>query len=97
MTAVIVIWVLCAIAGALVAENRGRSAPGWAFICLLTGVIGLLILVISPRGQPRPAEAVPARELHDAVCPGCSASLKAPVGTAKCPHCQTYMKVFDPA
>lgn len=28
MSALIVIWVLCGIAGAVVAEKRGRSAPG---------------------------------------------------------------------
>jgi TctA family transporter len=52
MSALIAIWVLCGIAGAAVAEKRGRNALGWGLICILTGVLGLFVLVVSPRRPP---------------------------------------------
>jgi TctA family transporter len=56
MSALIVIWVLCGIAGAVVAEKRGRNAGGWAIVCILTGVLGLLVLVVMPRRPPLGAD-----------------------------------------
>jgi TctA family transporter len=52
VSALIVIWVLCGIAGAVVAEKRGRNAGVWALVCILTGVFGLLVLVVLPRRDP---------------------------------------------
>lgn len=58
MDALIGIWLLCGIAGAVLAEKRGRSAATWAGICILTGLVGLLVLVVMP--APTPDTAFPS-------------------------------------
>ncbi len=87
MSALIVIWILCAIAGAAVADKRGRNPAGWAVICILTGLIGLLILLVIPRrGNTRTGvQADDAR----VPCPACAELI---LPSAKlCKHCGTSL------
>lgn len=87
--AILVIWIICAIVGALIADKKGRSAPIWALICSLTGVFGILVLALVPRvtsNSPAPGELEsPAR----VPCPACSEPI---LPTAKlCKHCGTAL------
>jgi hypothetical protein len=96
MSALIAIWVLCGIAGAVVAEKRGRNALGWGVICILTGVLGLFVLVVSPR-QDAAAKAVPDPgpvQRWKVPCAHCGEPLLAQAGdSVGCPHCKQRMQV----
>jgi hypothetical protein len=41
------------IAGAIIAENKGRNARGWFLACLLFPVSGLIILLVLSPLKPR--------------------------------------------
>jgi hypothetical protein len=43
----VVIWLICAIIGAVMAEKRGRSTVGGFMLGLLLGLIGLAIIAIA--------------------------------------------------
>jgi len=48
-----ILWIALAILTALAAASRGRSGVGWFFIGLLTGIFGLIaVLVMSPVNEP---------------------------------------------
>jgi hypothetical protein len=83
MAALIVIWLLCALGGAIIAEKRGRSPLGWAVVCLFTGLIGLLIVAVIPRGDTtNPAAGrVPCPACREAILPEARI----------CPHCKTSL------
>ncbi len=51
MEFLIVIWIIFAIIGAVMAGNRNRSTLGWAVICGFTGLIGILILAIAGKNR----------------------------------------------
>jgi hypothetical protein len=95
MTALIVIWLVCGIIGAVIAESRGRNAFGWGLFCLLTGVIGLFIVAVSPRPDPAKAEPDPQPVQRWKVpCAHCGRPLLAHAGeSVGCPHCQQRMQV----
>jgi hypothetical protein len=82
MAVLIVVWVICAIAGALIAERKGRSAGLWAVICLLTGVFGILVIAV----MSKQTQAAPAGQGRVA-CPACSEAIL-PTATL-CKHCGT--------
>jgi hypothetical protein len=56
MEILIALALICAIASALVAQSKGRSAGAWAFIGFLTGLIGLLIVAVMPPVKAEVAE-----------------------------------------
>lgn len=48
MTTFLVIALICAFIGALVAGSKGKNPILWAAICFATGVIGLIIIACQP-------------------------------------------------
>ncbi|MFL0289325.1 hypothetical protein ACJH6H_29320 [Mycobacterium sp. SMC-21] len=52
MEMLLVIWVLCGIASAVIAGSKNRSRLGWFVLGLLLGVIGLVIIAVLPRQAP---------------------------------------------
>ena len=49
---VAVVVVVLPIAGAIIAENKGRNARGWFLGCLLFPLSGILILLVLPALRP---------------------------------------------
>jgi hypothetical protein len=51
MSTVVIIWIICAIIGAAMADSRGRSTLAWAIICGLTGIFGILALALAGKAR----------------------------------------------
>jgi hypothetical protein len=71
----ILIWIVCGIASAVIASNRGASGCLWFGLGVLLGPIGLAASFVSGKGQ-RP-------------CPFCRKNIHAEA--TKCPYCQSTM------
>jgi hypothetical protein len=57
----LVIWIVLAIIGAIVASNKGRSGVGWFFLCLLLTPLTILVLLALPTlkaTEPQPVRLV---------------------------------------
>jgi len=77
----IMIWIGCAFAAAIVAGNKGRNAFGWFFIGLALGVFGILMAVlVSDRNKERLATAERANRATEVAesrkCPYCAEQIK---------------------
>lgn len=48
MDSLLMLWLLCGIAGMMLASHKHRSPVAWFFICFLTAFIGLIILGLMP-------------------------------------------------
>ncbi len=48
---VLLIWVGCAVATAVIARNKGRNGCIWLAIGIVLGAIGLIIALIVPRSK----------------------------------------------
>lgn len=51
MSVWVVVWLACSVIGALIAENRGHHRSSGFFAGLLLGVLGLVLLVLIPKGD----------------------------------------------
>jgi hypothetical protein len=51
----LVLWIVIAVVGAIVASNRGRSGVGWFFLCLVLPVMILVLLALPSRRPPQPS------------------------------------------
>jgi hypothetical protein len=74
------IWIVLAIVGAIVANNKGRWGGGWFFVCLLLTPLAILVLLALP--TLKPTEAQPVRLVEGSseptkVCPQCAETVKA--------------------
>jgi hypothetical protein len=77
---VLVIWIIVAIVGAIVAGNKGRSAVGWFFLCLLLTPLAILVLLALPTlklPEPQPVRVVAEPEDATKTCPQCAEVIKA--------------------
>lgn len=63
------IWMAFAIVTALAASGRGRNAVGWLFIGLLTGIFGLIAVLVLPRVE---AQSAPQRNVDEIALQGSS-------------------------
>lgn len=48
---VILIWIGCGVATAVIARNKGRNGCIWFAIGIVLGIIGLVIALIVPRAK----------------------------------------------
>ena len=51
MELILIIWIVAAVAGALIAKSRGRSALGWAVACFLFPPAIVVVAVASPKSR----------------------------------------------
>jgi hypothetical protein len=74
--AIVVFWIIIAIAGAIVAGNKGRSGVGWFFTCLFLSPLAILVLLALPTlkpPEPQPVRLVGApSEVERRPCPYCA-------------------------
>lgn len=56
----LLIWICFAVLTAIAAKSRGRSFLGWLFVGLITGVFGLIAVLVMARVEPDTA-VVPSR------------------------------------
>jgi hypothetical protein len=48
LIAIVVVWGLCGVTCAIIADSRGRSVPGWLVLGFLLGVFGLILVIVLP-------------------------------------------------
>jgi len=72
MITILLIWLVIAIVGGIIASNKGRSAFGWFVLCLILPILIIIILVlpslkaqaastINTEATPQPAAEPPAK------------------------------------
>ena len=92
MLVFVVVWVICAIVGALIADRKGRSTALWALVCLITGVFGILVIAVLPRqkdGEVSVSGQSAQLDSGRVPCPACSELI---LPSAKlCKHCGTTL------
>jgi hypothetical protein len=48
----IILWAVCAIVGAVIADSKGRNPFLWAVLCLVFGLVGILVISVLPNEKP---------------------------------------------
>jgi hypothetical protein len=70
------VWIVCVIATAVVAANKGRNALGWLGLGILLGPIALLVVAMMGPNKPvLEAEAIQSGDSKK--CPYCAEVIKA--------------------
>jgi len=91
MGGMLILSLLAALAGGLLADRKGRSAPVWAVICFLFP-LSLVVLAFLPHVRrirttcPGCGGALPEGRT---TCPGCGYAR--PIELVECPHCGTMV------
>lgn len=90
MEILLVVWVLCGIASAVIANAKNRSAFGWFILGLLLGVLGLLIIAVLPQQAP-----LPPLGMRRVNCVRCTAVQNVPASdtTFECWQCKLTNEV----
>lgn len=74
---IVLIWIVCAILVAVVANNRGRSGLGWFLLALIISPL-LALIVVAVMSRVEPVEA-------SKTCPRCAETVKR--AALVCKHC----------
>jgi len=67
MEIVIIIWILCGIVSAMIANSKGLSVALWFFVGLVLGIIGVILAAIATKDDPGKFTT----SLNNWVCPRC--------------------------
>ena len=91
MEFVLFIWLMCGLVGWGVASQKGLNGCGWAILCSLLGVFGLIMVLVA-----KPDKAVlEKQELEQGIsrkCPECAELVKA--DAVKCRYCGSVLPVL---
>ena len=82
----IIVWLLCAVIGAVISGNKGRGAGGGFFLGLLFGPLGILLAAVLPAVNTQPPSE--ARQLAGGTvkkCPFCAELIR--LEATVCKHC----------
>ncbi len=52
LAVLLIVWVICGFAGALIADSKGRNPWAWAGICLIFGLVGILVISVLASEKP---------------------------------------------
>jgi hypothetical protein len=78
------LWLMCGIAAAIVASNKGRSGFGWFFLGFFLGPFGFILsLIVSKNATALEKSAIQSGAMKK--CPFCAELVK--VEAALCKHC----------
>ncbi|NOH82107.1 DUF456 domain-containing protein [Vibrio sp. RE86] len=85
---IIPFWMVCSIAAFVIAEKYGRTGIVWAGICLLTGILGLIVLLAFGRDEAGiKYKGLKSRRFRE--CPNCC---EAVLRNARvCKHCHNEL------
>lgn len=84
----LIIWLIFAVACAIIANNKGRSGIGWFFLGLVFGIFALIVVaVLSPIGEQRAItrERDVLAKVFSRPCPLCHERILKEA--TKCKHC----------
>jgi hypothetical protein len=71
----VIIWIVCAVATAIVAANKGRQGLGWLCLGAVLGPIALLLaFVVAPHRSTIEAQAIESGDSKK--CPFCAEVIK---------------------
>ena len=87
---ILVLWFVLAVVVAIVAETRGRIAPGWFILsAVLSPVISFALLLALPKvgkaARVKDAEGNAITEETHTRCPDCKELVR--IDARKCKHC----------
>ncbi len=85
----LLVWVLCGIAGAMIASQKGRSAGGWAVLCFLLGPLGVILALVASRDEAG-LEAQALESGDSRKCPQCAEIIKSEA--TKCRYCGSELE-----
>jgi len=70
----LVIWIVCIVACAILADNKGRSVGGWVVLAIVLGPITLLLAAVVPNLKQE--QLTSADETGSRPCPFCAERIK---------------------
>lgn len=68
---IVMLWLACAVACALISRAKGRSVGGWFVLGLLFALIALMIVLLLPSTKPRCPHRAERIQPEAKICPHC--------------------------
>ena len=94
MEILLLIWILCGVAGGIILSNKGRSGCGGFALGFLLGPIGLVIALVMGTDH-KELEKRSLSEGDMRKCPSCAEVIR--VEAKKCRYCGTDLPTLDGA
>ena len=89
------LWLICGIASAVIASNKGRSGLGWFLLGMLMGPFGLMVALLPSREDQAQREVRMTGQAGDyRKCPYCAEAIR--VEAVKCRYCQSEIAPLTP-
>lgn len=67
LAVVVVGWLICGVITMLIASSKGRSTVGWFFIGFLTGIIGIILIIVLDSKKKDYRDAEPVGRRHSGI------------------------------